>query len=206
MKSFIPLLCTFFSTLCGLPITLELIEKDSERIEETIDAILEIQKSLLLPLELTEWPDIAETGFLTIEMTRTYLQELLHTGKFLIAFYEERPVGYLLLDTIDSYLQWAEGKYFASDWDLQTLREINYIDQIAVVRKYAKHGIGTALVDFAKKLSPQGILSDILSAPYPNQASMHFFAAQKFVELGILQVEKTARYPAHAVAIMLWLP
>jgi len=206
MKSFLPFLCTFFSTLWGLPITLELVEKDSARVEETIDAILEMQKSLLLPLELTECPDSAQTGFLTIEMTHTYLRELLHSGKFLIAFYEDQPVGYLLLDKIDSYLQWVKGKHFASEWDLQTLRQINYIDQIAVVRKYAKHGIGTALVDYAKKLSPQGILADILSAPYPNQASMHFFAAQKFIELGILQVEKTAKYPAHAVAIMLWLP
>lgn len=200
------ILSFFFFPLWGLPITLRLVDRDSERVEETIVAILKIQKSLLLSLEATEMPSYAQTGFLTIRMTNQYLLDFLQTGKFLLAFHHDQLVGYLLLDKIDHYLKWAHGKQFKSKWDLQALHKIAYIDQIAVIRHLAKQGIGTALVDYAKMLSPHGLLTDILYAPYSNQASMRFFAAQKFVELGIMQVEKTVAYPEHATSVMLWLP
>lgn len=179
--------------------TIEVIERSEP---EVIEAVLGIQKTLLAPL--SEVPPFAEAGFLTIEMTHEYLEKFLQTGKILIARQEGRIVGYLLLDRIDGFIDWAKDKRFDSEWNLERLRGIQYIDQIAVLRSYARQGIGTALVEEAKKLSPRGILIDILFAPYSNHASMQFFASQGFVPLGIVYVEAYSKRAAHATSVMLW--
>lgn len=46
----------FFFPFFGSALTFQVINKDAEQIEEIITVILEIQKSLLLPLEISEIP------------------------------------------------------------------------------------------------------------------------------------------------------
>ena len=196
----------FFFCTTAFSFSIQLVDKNSEHIDETIAEILKVQQTLLLPLELTEIPSCAQSGFLTVQMTPQYLIEFLQTGRFLIAVHQDQIVGYLLLDQIEQYLHWAEGKRFDSEWDLQTLQTMGYIDQIAVAREFAKQGVGTALINSAKKLSERGLLTDILSAPYRNEASLRFFTARGFANIGTMYIEQTATSPPHATAVMLWLP
>ncbi len=206
MKKTISMILFFFFNTSGFSLTIQVIDKNAEKIEETITEILAIQKSLLLPLEISEIPSYAQSGFLTIQMTPQYLLDFLRTGRFLIAVHQDQIVGYLLLDQIEQYLNWANGNQFKSEWNLKSFQNLQYIDQIAVDRKFTRQGIGTALVDYAKKLSAEGLLTDILFTPYHNHASMQFFTTNEFLDIGTMHIEKTAKYPQHATSVMLWLP
>ena len=206
MKKAISMILFFFFYTSGFSLTIQVIDKNAEQIKETVTKILAIQKSLLLSLEISAIPSYAQSGFLTIQMTPQYLLNFLRTGKFLIAVHQDQVVGYLLLDQIEQYLNWAEGKQFKSEWNLKSFQNLQYIDQIAVDRKFMRQGIGTALVNCAKKLSAEGLLTDILFTPYHNHASMQFFTTNEFLDIGTMHIEKTAMYPPHATSVMLWLP
>lgn len=206
MKKYLLFFLTICRSLVGLSTSLQIIDNKSENIEEIIAKILEIQKSLLIPIEAVEMPDFADTGFLTIRMTPDYLRNFLDTGKFIMAFRGKQVAGYLLLDDIEGFLKWAQGRRFDSEWDLESLRGIQYIDQIGIPTKFAKQGIGKELINFAKSLSPKGLLTDNLFDPYPNPASAAFFTSQGFTHLGVMHVEATAIRPAHKISVMLWHP
>ena len=195
----------FFFPFLGSALTFQVINKDAEQIEEIITEILEIQKSLLLPLEISEIPLYLQTGFLTIQMTHQYLLDFIQTGKFLIAVHQNQIVAYLLLDQMEKYLNWADSNQFNSGVDLRSFQNIQYIDQIGVVPEFARQRIGTALIEQAKRLSPDGLLTDILSSPHCNHASLCFFAANGFLHIGTMQIKKTAKYQKHATSVMLWL-
>ena len=115
-------------------------------------------------------------------------------------------VGYLCLEEINEYIDWAQGRRFDSEWNLNSLRNVKYIDQIAVLTPFVKQEIETNLINHAKNLSPNGILTDTLSKPYPNLSSMALFTNNGFVNLGTMQIEATDTLPAHQISLMLWLP
>lgn len=181
-------------------IVLQTIDKNWENKEEVIGEILQIQRTLVLPLDIAEMPAFAETGFLTIGMTPEYLQGFLEEGMAIVAFEDERMVGYLLLDRAEGFLKWAEGRKVSVS--LEALREWHYIDQIAVLTECSKQGIGKALVEEAKNLAPNGLMVDILIEPYCNAASLAFFAKQGFTPFAIMEIEANHLRPAHKISVL----
>jgi len=197
----------FFFPLLGYTAMIEVINTYSKKADERIAEILAIQKSLYLPLETTKIPAHAKNGFLSIQFGAEYLRELFDRGgRFILACEQDQVVGYLLLARMTEYLDWARPQRFESTWDLESLGGIQYIDQIAVSPKFAKHGIGSALVAQAKKLSPQGLCTDILVEPCSNEASLQFFTTRGFSQIGIMHIQATNEYPQHATAVELWIP
>lgn len=167
--------------------------------EEIIEGILAIQKTLVLPLDSEERP---VNGFLMIQMTPDYLRQF--KGKFLIAYCDGEMAGYLLLGEMEEFIDWAKGRRFDSAWNLEALRNIHYIDQIAVLTPFARQGVGKALVDAAKAISTDGLLTDILLEPITNQASIAFFTRQGFAPMGVMHIDPSARFAAHKIYLMLW--
>ena len=187
MKYFI-LVVLFFTPLYSL----EIVEG------EGVAEILAIQNSLVAPLEAEKQP---EFGFITIARSAEYLQKC---EKRILAYVEGQVAGYMLLESVEGYLQWAKGRKF--DGDLSKLGRSYYIDQIGVSSAFARQGIGTALVEYAKKVSPDGLLADILWEPNRNEASITFLKKQGFSLLGVMEVEATDRLAEHKIAIFLWTP
>jgi GNAT superfamily N-acetyltransferase len=197
--------CLFFPIL-GSSFLLRSIDKHAENKEEVIATVLDIQKSLLLPLDVMEMPDFAKTGFITIQMDPQYLDNFLQEGEIIVAYHEKQIIAYLLLDAIDSYITWAEQQSVDLKEDLISLSGSKYIDQIGVLSAYARNGIGTALIDYAKSRSSKGLLADILLEPYPNRASSAFFDHCGFVCLGTVQVNANHLRPAHNTSVFYWSP
>lgn len=203
----IALLCFQFIFCDGLfaaPLTLDIIDFRSENKEEIVHAILEIQESLLFPIEATEYPAFAENGFLTIRMTPEYLYDFISTDRIIVGYCGNEMTGYLLLGSIEGYLDWARGKRFDSAWNLYSLGSAQYIDQIGVATSCSQQGVGTALVNCAKMLSPGGLVTDILLEPHHNKASTAFFIKKGFTNIGIMHVEANAIRPAHKTLVMYW--
>lgn len=186
--------------------SIQTIDIESENIDAVIIEVLAIQKTQLLSLTTTEISEFAQNGFITIERTPVYLREFLKKGKIITVYHQDQMIGYLLLENMDGYINWAHGRQFDSELNLDELKTLNYIDQIAVLMSFVGRGVETALVNYAKYLSPQGILTDTLYRPYPNLASMALFENNGFAKLGILYVEATNVLPAHQIFLMLWLP
>lgn len=180
-----------FAPLCSL----EIVEGDGE---EIVSEILAVQKALLLPLDVTEIPEFAKSGFLTVAMTPEYVQAC---EKRVLAYVDGKVVGYVILETIERFKEWAEGREFTGD--LGPLSNFYTIDQIGVLTPYARQGVGTALVNYAKKLSPGGLLTDAVLEPYPNLASMAFFQRQGFRLLGTMEIKATELLPAHKTSVFL---
>jgi hypothetical protein len=83
---------------------------------------------------------------------------------------------------------------------------MGYIDQIGISQNFIRKGIGTVLVKRAKELSPHGLLTDILIAPQLNQASLSFFSAQGFQEIGVMDIEGREGRPSLRTSVRIWLP
>lgn len=184
----------------------QMVDADSDNKETVIAEILTVQESLLIPLEATELPTFAQTGFITIQRSPQYLLKFLEKGKILVTHHQNQVIGYLLLEEIDGYIHWAQGRRMDVELSLASLDGVKYIDQVAVLTPFVQQGIETALIRHAKELSPNGILTDILAKPHPNLASMALFRNNGFIHLGSVYVEATDPLPAHQVALMLWLP
>ncbi len=186
--------------------SLQIIDVDSVNKEAIIEEILTIQKSLLIPLEETTMPSFAQTGFITIQRSPQYLLKFLEKGIIIVAYHQNQMVGYLSLEEIDGYIDWARGRRLDAERSLDSLDGVKYIDQVAALTTFANQEIETVLINLAKELSPYGIMTDTLAKPYPNLAAMALFRKNGFVNLGTLYVEETDALPQHQIELILWLP
>jgi hypothetical protein len=187
------------------PLSFQIINADSNNKETIIAEILSIQDSLLIPLNTAQIHTLTQTNFIIIHRSSQYLLKLLEKGIFIVAYYQKQMVGYLLLDEIDGYIKWAQGRRFDGKQSIDSLGSVKYIDQVAVLTSFEQKGIETALINHAKECSPTGIMTDILAKPFPNLSSMNLFQNNGFVNLGTLYIEATNALQAHQVVLMLWL-
>lgn len=200
-------LFTYFSIpILMSSIMLRSINMHSENKAEAISEVLEIQKSLLIPLEAEELPDFSKNGFLIVKMNRDYLENFLVNGEMIVAYDQDNIVGYLLLEKMDAYINWARNQNIVSDLGLDDLKRVKYIDQIGIQSRYAKKGIGTALINEARLKSPNGMLTDTLVQPFPNPAALAFFSKMGFLDVGLIRVQANEVRPAHEITMLLWLP
>lgn len=178
---------------------------------QILEEILSVQKSLLIDLnDRTLDPHLADHGFLAVRMDVDYLKELLldPLGKIILVYHQKEIAGYLLLRDVNNFIDWTREKKFHGEWTYETFsanyrkKQILYIDQIGVKTKYAKHRIGSMMIEKAKTYAQEGLIADILFQPFTNKASYSFFSKKEFSQIGI--IENNVNPPFKLLYVMLW--
>lgn len=195
-------------------VTIQIIENDASNNEEIILGLLKLQSSLMLP-PASENPDLkwAEKGYLLIRTNPDFLRNLIHERKARVvaAFFGGELVGYAILTEISEFIKLYQNPLIGkieSKFNIEEFikkQNIKYVEQIAV-KPGIKRGIGSALLEKCKELSPEGLIADIFIKPIKNKASLLFFAKKGFIEVGTLKLEAGKGFVAHQTRIVLWSP
>ena len=201
-------------------IVIHVIDKNSRSKNETIDELLLLQKSLIVPAKNPIPEKFAKTGFLLIPMTSEFVLHLLDQkdGRIVCAYLDKRLVGYILLIDTSEFKELYQdanvGRFAPSiDWIAMNSwlddRAVGYIEQIAVKPGYSRMGIGSKLITKSKEIKPNGLIADVFIQPVKNQSSVLFFSSQDFFPFGILFQYPIAHvyFPyAHQTQVFFWNP
>lgn len=198
-----------FLSHSAFAIELKIIEKNSPDRDLVITEMLGLQRSLIVDPCIKHPP---AHGFLLIKMNSDYVRHLLNWqhGRLIAAYASGELVGYLLLVDTTGFTHLYENlsigvfeSFLSEDFCLDTL---GYIEQIAIKSRYTKKGLGTLLVNKAKQLYPDGLITDVFIHPIKNLASLSFFAKNGFNHAGYLHQEKTKNIVAHKTQVFMWAP
>ena len=191
-----------------------IIDKTSEKKDQIIDDVLQLQQSLIVDPFLKE--ELPETGFLLIKMQASYIQQLLEekNGRIIASYNQNELMGYIILTEVSEFMELYQDPKIGSfecEVPLDSLetyfknQAVGYIEQIAVKKEYAKKGIGNILVTICKNLAPDGLIADIFIDPIVNFASLAFFAKMGFYEIGTLSQKPKNNFFAHHTRVFCWL-
>ena len=126
-----------------------------------------------------------ESGFIITVWSSQELNEIIERGGelfFLLDQYQ-KPVGYLLVSSVDEFLSQLQGNYHNLDTTqiLQKKETWKYIYQIAVHKNFVRNGIGSLLLSYLKKIyAGTFFISDYMFEPYLNEASKTLFIKMNF--------------------------
>lgn len=183
---------------------------------EVINELLALQQSLVIPVQIPIPEHNVQNGYLLIQMTPEYVNNLLEQkhGTIVAAYQEQSLVGYILLIDISEFKELYEDPaigHIETTIDRVTLESllsqphIGYIEQIGVKSNCSRKGIGTKLIDASKKLKPNGLVADIFLEPLKNEASLQFFKSQGFEKTGILHQHPRKDFPyEHQTQVFFW--
>ena len=210
---------TFYATLdnCEEFIDLQIIDNPASK-EDLIRELLTLRQPLVVDFSEKELPDLASFyGFLfpptTLDRVKLFFEK--YEGKIITAYLDEELVGFLALTDASVFTElYHEPNYGSFDCteNLDTLEQdfltkrIGYVTEIAVKTGYCKKGIGTSLLNAAKRLMPQGLVADIYLYPFANNASLSFFAKKKFREIGTLYLKHRDTLNALRTRVVYWTP
>ncbi len=146
------------------------------------------------------------------ERTQAFLEA--YQAKIIAAYLDGNLVGFLVLTDISLFINYYCESPFRSfdcleketiEHDFHTKR-LGFITEIAVKQGYCNKGIGTALIDVAKSLRPDGLIADIYIYPMVNTPSLSFFAKKAFREIGTCEQEKTDDSIHLKTRVLYWTP
>lgn len=197
-------------------ISILFIDQYSPSKNETIQDLLALQQSLIIPVQLPVPEENAKNGFLLIPMTPQYVNDLLeHKQGVIVAAYQEQSLlGYVLLVDVSEFQELYQNEnsgYIEAAIDLSTLEtllsqpNVGYIEQIGIKPGYSKMGIGTQLINASKKLKPSGLVANVFLKPLTNEASLQFFSKQDFKKSAVLHLCPRESFPhPHQTQVFSW--
>lgn len=211
------LLLVFISgqTLYGQ--TLHITDKHSPDKEAVIADLLSLQQTWQIDIREKQPLQLAQNGFLFVRMKPEFIRDLIDNKNATIiwASCDETFAGYLILTEITEFFDlYRDSPIRTFDCLMpQGLFEkylmannVKYIEQIAVNRSLTHAGIGTALMNEAKGLSPKGLVAAVITQPIRNQASLEFFAGHTFAVMGHLNCVECLEWPAYQTRVFFWAP
>lgn len=197
-------------------ISINIINQYSPSKNEVINDLLALQRSLIVPLQIPIPEENAKNGFLLIQMTSEYVNNLLEQkdGLIVSAYQGQSLLGYILLIDISEFKELYEDEkigFIETNIDLTVLEKLlsqpnlGYIEQIGVKPGYSRKGIGTQLIEASRKLKPNGLVADVFLEPLTNEASIHFFSKNGFKKVGILHQHPRKDFPhSHRTQVFFW--
>lgn len=197
-------------------VSINIIDQYSHSKNETIDDLLSLQQSLIIPLQIPIPEENAKKGYLLIQMTPEYINNLLEqkNGLIVCAYHKKSLLGYVLLIDISEFKELYEDENIGSietDIDLSVLEKllsqpnVGYIEQIGVRSDYSRKGIGTQLIETCKRIKSNGLVADVFLEPLKNEASLQFFSKKGFKKTGILYQQPRKDFPhSHCTQVFFW--
>lgn len=210
MKPFILLLLFVSSSLYSY--TIHVTDTFSSDKEEVISRLLDLQGSWVVDIRKELSPADLQQGFLIVRATSESMLELVDVKNAKILWVEEEGefLGYLLLTDMREFFDlYVNSPIRTFDCHVnqvnfeQTLILNNtlYVRQIAIKKEAARFGVGTQLLDEAKRRSPSGLVAVVLTEPCENKASRTFFSKHGFSCIGYLNCVASSLWPAYQSAV-----
>lgn len=199
-------------------ISVVVVDNNHPSKDRILAEVLELERSLVVPLDSKCPVEQMQNGCLLIQMTPEYIHNLLQQkkGRVFAAFQNETLVGYAVLDEISEFTTLFKDEQIGrveSSLDANALGElfsrpkIGYIEQIAVRSDCARMGVGSQLIRAIKEYKSDGLIVDVFIFPVVNEPSLHFFASHGFKQKGILHQAPRDDFPyPHRTQILLWDP
>lgn len=172
------------------------VDKNNVSSDQVIVDLLSLQKTLIVcPTDIPE--AFMQTGFLLVPMTPEYVASLLEKkeGQIICLYQDQTLLGYIILTIATEFEELYQDSLtgrFETPLNLSDVhnwlsdKDVGYIEQIGVRPGYSRKGIGSQLLEKAKKIKPHGLVCDVFIYPVKNNPSLRFFYDQEFTEPGIL--------------------
>jgi ribosomal protein S18 acetylase RimI-like enzyme len=189
-------------------------------IDRICELVIECQSKLLMKnLEKINNYDLNQ-GFLVHEWSLDSLKKLLSSSStsLLICIIDDKKnklAGYLLLTSINNLIEHMNPELGKFELDENVIRDkqwkqltssshVRYIEQTGVATEYHRLGIGSSLIELAKKQSSESICTCVMFWPYSNSASANLKIKNGFQPVGIWYQIICPEFVPFKATIFIW--